>query len=117
MAINKNALIRYKVLDQCFRNFGKKYCIEDLIDECDKVLLALDPESDGISLRQVRDDIAFMRSKEGWEIELADLKEGKKKIYRYAVEGYSINNMPLNEMEINKLKSALEILSQFKGMP
>ncbi|MBK8626358.1 MAG: WYL domain-containing protein [Saprospiraceae bacterium] len=117
MAINKNALIRYKILDQCFRNFGKNYFIEDLIEECNKVLSEMDSSSDGISLRQVRDDIAFMRSKEGWEIELADLKEGKKKIYRYAVEGFSINNMPLNEMEINKLKSALGILSQFKGMP
>ena len=34
MATNKNALIRYKILDTCFRNPGKKYFIEDLIEKC-----------------------------------------------------------------------------------
>jgi hypothetical protein len=33
MAIIKNAYIRYKVLDACFSNPGKKYFFDDLIDE------------------------------------------------------------------------------------
>jgi len=37
--------------------------------------------------------------------------------YRYADTSFSINNMPLNEMEINQLGAALDILSQFKGLP
>jgi hypothetical protein len=49
MATNKNALIRYKILDNCFRNIGKKYFIDDLIEECDKMLLEIDPASNGIS--------------------------------------------------------------------
>ncbi len=117
MATTKNALIRYKVLDKCFRNSGRRYFIEDLIQECNNVLLELDPGSDGISLRTIRDDIAFMKSLEGWEIELANLKDGKKMYYRYSDTSYSINNMPLNELEINQLKSAVGILAQFKGMP
>jgi hypothetical protein len=37
MATTKNALIRYKVhWINAFRNVGKNYCIEDLIDECNK---------------------------------------------------------------------------------
>jgi predicted DNA-binding transcriptional regulator YafY len=117
MAIIKNALIRYRVLDNCFRNIGKRYFIDDLIAECEKVLLEIEPNSNGISLRQIRDDIAFMRSKEGWEIELGDYKDGKKMYYRYVNPNFSINNMPLNDLEINQLQSALDILSQFKGMP
>ena len=117
MATNKYALIRYKILDNCFRNTGRRYFIEDLIWECNKVLLEMDPESNGISLRTIRDDIAFMKSSEGWEIELAELKDGKKFYYRYLDTSFSINNMPLNELEINHLRSAINILSQFKGMP
>lgn len=116
MATNKYALIRYKILDNCFRNTGRRYFIEDLIWECNKVLLEMDPDSNGISLRTIRDDIAFMKSSEGWEIELANLKEGKKSYYRYLNPSFSINNMPLNDLEINQLKSAVNILSQFKGM-
>ena len=37
MATNKNALIRYKVLDNCFKNVGRKYFINDLISECENV--------------------------------------------------------------------------------
>lgn len=117
MATNKNALIRYKVLDNCFRNPGKRYFIGDLIDACEKVLAEIDPVSNGISRRQIFEDIAFMESKEGWEIELAKLRDGKKVFYRYADINFSINNMPLNEVEINQLKAAVDILSQFKGMP
>jgi predicted DNA-binding transcriptional regulator YafY len=117
MATNKNALIRYKVLDNCFRNPGRRYFINDLVEECEQVLLDIDPESNGISRRQIFEDIAFMESKEGWGIELSKLRDGKKVYYRYANPSFSINNMPLNEVEINQLQSAADILSQFKGMP
>jgi len=117
MATNKNALIRYKVLDNCFRNTGKRYFIDDLIAECEKVLLDIDPESNGISRRQIFEDIAFMKSKVGWEIELLKLRDGKKMFYHYKDTSFSINNMPLNEVEINQLQSTVDILSQFKGMP
>ncbi len=117
MATNKNAFIRYKILDKCFRNTGRRYFIEDLIEECNMVLLEMYPDSNGISLRTIRDDIAFMKSSEGWEIELANLKAGKKSYYRYLNPSFSINNMPLNDLEVNQLRSAVNILSQFKGMP
>lgn len=117
MATNKNALIRYKVLDNCFRNPGKRYFIDDLIEECEKVLLEIDPDSNGISRRQILDDISFMESKDGWKIDLTRNREGRKVFYRYSDPAFSINNMPLNEVEINQLQSAADILSQFKGMP
>lgn len=117
MATNKNALIRYKVLDNCFRNPGRRYFIDDLIAECERVLLEIDLKSNGISRRQIFEDIAFMESKEGWSIELQKVREGKKVYYRYADMSFSINNMPLNAVEINQLKAAVDILSQFKGMP
>jgi predicted DNA-binding transcriptional regulator YafY len=117
MATNKNALIRYKVLDNCFRNPGKRYFLQDLIDECDNVLSEIDSNYNGISRRQIFEDISFMESNEGWNIDLQKLREGKKVYYRYSDPSFSINNMPLNEVEIDQLQSALDILSQFKGMP
>jgi predicted DNA-binding transcriptional regulator YafY len=117
MATNKNALIRYKILDSCFRNPGRRYFIQDLINECEKVLAEIDPDTKGISRRQIFDDIAFMEGPEGWSIELERHKDGKKVFYRYKDLSFSINNMPLNEVEVNQLKNAVDILSQFKGMP
>lgn len=117
MAITKNPLIRYKVLDKCFRNPGRKYFIDDLISEVNLLLEEIDSESKGISRRQILNDIKFMESSEGWNIELRRLRDGKRVYYRYEDPSYSINNMPLNEVEVNQLQSALSILSQFKGMP
>lgn len=117
MPVTKNALIRYKVLDQCFRNPGRRYFIDDLIAECAKVLREKDPEFESISRRQIMDDISFMESAEGWSVDLARHKDGRKVFYRYADLSFSINNMPLNELEMDQLRSAIEILSQFKGMP
>jgi predicted DNA-binding transcriptional regulator YafY len=117
MATNKNALIRYKVLDRCFRNPGRRYFIDDLIEECNLALQAIDPESGGISRRQVLEDIAFMESTDGWSVDLKRERDGRRVFFRYMDLSFSINNMPLNEVDLNNLKSAVDILSQFKGMP
>ena len=117
MATTKNPLIRYKILDKCFRNPYKRYFIDDLIEACNVILIEIDAESKGISRRQILDDIAFMESSEGWGIDLIRHRDGKKVYYRYDDTAYSINNMPLNEVEVNQLQSAMQILNQFTGMP
>ncbi len=117
MATNKNAQLRYQILDKCFRNSGKRYFIEDLIAECDNVLMEIDPNSKGISRRQIFDDINFMESAEGWSVELLRQKEGRRVYYQYADSSFSINNMPLNETDISRLLVSINTISQFKGMP
>lgn len=117
MATNKNAIIRYRTLDKCFRNPGRRYFIDDLIEECNKILMEIDPSSEGISRRQIYDDITFMESSEGWGIELEKNRENRKVYYRYTDMSYSIEKSPLNEMEINQIKSAVNTLSRFKSMP
>jgi predicted DNA-binding transcriptional regulator YafY len=117
MAVNKNALIRYKILDRCFSNPGKRYFIEDLVSECNKQLMEIDPYSKGIQKRQLFEDIKFMESTEGWSAEIEKLPFGKRKYYRYADKNFSISNQPLNSSEIEQLHSAMEIISRFKGMP
>lgn len=117
MATTKNPLIRYKILDKCFRNPYKNFYFETLLEAVNEMLFEITGDEEGIKTRQLRDDIAFMRSSEGWNIELAELSEGKKKIYRYEDVNFSINNAPLNEVEMDQFQSAIQVLSQFEGMP
>ena len=117
MSISKYPLIRYKVLDKCFRTSYKKYYIEDLVDKCNEALEEMTGNSESVKLRQVRDDIAFMRSPEGWNIELQELFDGKKRIYRYEDTSFSIMNLPLNAKVMEEFRSSVEVLSQFEGMP
>ena len=117
MAITKNPLIRYKILDKCFRNPYKTYYFETLLETINSTLYEITGDDKGIKTRQLRDDIAFMRSSEGWSIELGEFNDGKKKVYRYEDLNFSINNAPLNEIELNEFQSAIHVLSQFEGMP
>ena len=117
MAITKNPLIRYKILDKCFRNPYKTYYFETLLETINEALYEITGDDKGIKTRQLRDDIAFMRSAEGWNIELGEFNDGKKKVYRYEDLNFSINNAPLNEIEMDQFQSAIQVLSQFEGMP
>lgn len=117
MATNKNATIRYQALNQCFRNPGRIYYIDDLIEACNNSLLDIDPNSTGIKRRQLFDDIKFMRDSQGYDAPIESLKDGKKAYYRYSDLSFSINNQPLNEREAQQLKESLMTLSRFKGLP
>lgn len=117
MSVNKNALIRYQVLDRCFRNSGRMYFWEDLLDECNLALIDLDPTSEGIQRRQLFDDIRFMESEAGWAIPLSRIRHGRKVYYRYEDLSFSISNQPLNASEAEQIKSALQIFSRFSGAP
>ena len=117
MATNKHATIRYQTLDKCFRNPGRTYYIEDLIDACNDAIYEYSGIEDGVKRRQVLDDIKFMESEQGWNIPLEHIRDGHKVYFRYEDMSFSINNQPLNETEENQLKEALLTLSRFKGMP
>ena len=38
MPVDKQVLLRYKVLNDCFRNPYREYTIEDLVDACSKAM-------------------------------------------------------------------------------
>jgi len=117
MSITKNALIRYHTLDRCFANPGRRYSINDLLEECNIAIRELDINGEGIKKRQLYDDIRFMQSEQGWSIDLEKSKSGRTVYYRYENTSFSIRNQPVNEMEANQIKSAMQVLSRFKGMP
>ncbi|NIJ45259.1 putative DNA-binding transcriptional regulator YafY [Wenyingzhuangia heitensis] len=117
MATNKNAIIRYQALDKCFRNTGKNYAMLDLIAVCNKALYDFNGSSAGIKRRQVYEDINFMKSEQGYGVELEVTKQGRTAYYRYVNPNFSINNQPMNETEAQQLKEALLTLNRIKGMP
>ncbi len=117
MATNKHAIIRYQTLDKCFRNPGRIYYIEDLVEACNDAIYEYSGIEDGVKKRQIFEDIRFMESEQGWNIPLDHIRDGHKIYFRYEDMNFSINNQPLNKTEENQLKEALLTLSRFKGMP
>lgn len=101
------------ILDRCFSYFNRHFIYDDLLEEVNYVLFELGTE--GVQLRQLQYDIAFMKSDEGYRIEFDDdLKDGKKRLFRYKNNGFSIADHPLNQNDSEQLETTLAILSRYK---
>lgn len=62
MPANKNALIRYKTIDNCLRNKYRRWTIDNLVDACCDALYDMEGITKGVSLRTVQADLQIMRS-------------------------------------------------------
>lgn len=112
MAITKNALIRYKIIDKCLQNSYKEWTLEDLIEACSNALYEYEGREVNVSKRTVQLDIQLMRSdKLGYN---APIVVYNKKFYKYEDPDYSITDIPLNENDMNVLTETVEMLKQFK---
>lgn len=119
MASNKHAQIRYKVLDDCFSNFHRKFYFEDLMDRCNDALRELyGEEHTGIKTRTLRMDISYMRDRAGESgVEIVATDDGNGYYYRYSEPDFSIFKRGLGKDDLAQLKETILMLQRFKGMP
>lgn len=111
MPVNKNAYLRYQILDQCFSNKHRRFNIDDLVDFVSEKL------GYNISLRQIREDIANLRLSPYHAPIRAQQYDGKKCYYHYSDPDYSIFNNELTTEEVANLCSTIDILSRYRGIP
>ena len=116
MPTNKNASIRYQALEKCFGRTNKKYFIEGLSEACNEALYEFNGmnkntgERSSVKRRQIFDDIRYMESEAGWQIQLERLKEGKRTYYRYKDPYFSIKLQPLTQIEAEQLGAAIQAI-------
>lgn len=111
MPVNKNAYLRYKFLDQCFSNEHRKFSFDDLVD------FVSDKLGYNISPRQIRDDIANLRMGPYNAPIKATPYEGKKCYYHYTDPDFSIFKNELSTEELTNLRSTIEMLNRYRGIP
>ncbi len=113
MPVTRNALIRYRTIDNCLKNRQKRWTLEDLIAACSEALYEYEGIDKGVSTRTIQMDIQLMRSdKLGYNAPIVVLE---KKYYTYEDPDYSITNNPLSKGDLNKLTEVVDILRHFKG--
>ena len=114
MPTNKNALLRYQILDRCFSNRYRKYTIEDLVDAVNEALY--DMYGTSVSVRQIRDDIKYMRDRVAYNAPIEAVPfEGKRCYYFYSDPNYTIFNNELTTEEVTKLCSTINMLGRYRG--
>ena len=110
MSLNKEAYIRYKIIDECISNKFRPYpSIEDIIENC------LDKLGKKFSVSAIQKDIKAMKEDEllGFlaPISYSRIHNG----YYYKDPNYSINKVPLNSSELESLEAVSDVLNMFSG--
>ncbi len=116
MPANKFALLRYRIIDRCINNKGKPYpSKENLRTTCEEALYGSDGEH--ISVSTIEKDIWSMRNESelGYYAPIAYHRDYKG--YYYEEEGYSINEVQLNEEDLDAIRFAANTLIQFRDLP
>lgn len=112
MPKSKDAVSRYRWIDERLRNKRlPKPKLEDLI------AFVSDKMSKEISVRSIQGDIFDMRNDKELAYFAPILYDRATGTYRYEDEGFSINNNPIDEADLQGLEIAIGILEQFRSLP
>jgi predicted DNA-binding transcriptional regulator YafY len=115
MPVDRQVLIRYRVLNRCFRNAHREYDIAALLDAVNRELEKHDCQP--ISERTLRADIQRLQEPP-YNIELDEsLKSGRRRLYRYSDVSFSLPMVTLDDEEKEMLKKTIGMLSQYDDIP
>ena len=117
MPVDKQVLLRYRVLNRCFRDIFNKYTYDDLVEVCNKYLAKNDKME--VSKRTIQKDIADLQMPP-YSIRLDEtLKKGRMRAFRYTDTSYSLPIFRINDNERNKVLDAIRVLDSkfFEGDP
>lgn len=113
MPVDKQVLIRYKVLDECFRH--RSYTFPQLLKACNEALEKRDYPP--VSERTVRSDISRLQY-EPFNVELDDtLRQGHSRVYHYADENCESPLAQWKDDALLMVEDTIAIFSQTKNIP
>ena len=114
MPTNKNALIRYRIIDELLADSHRRYTRQDLFDIVSRRMLSLDNEF-VISKRTIEKDLIALQERP-FEMEIIEEVGNGKRFVRYADQSQSLFTRPLSKDEMVLLREVLNTLGQFSGL-
>lgn len=127
MPATKDAMTRYRILDELLSNRYKQYSLDDLTEEVCNRMSDLNPDSNGVTRRCIEKDIQYLEYDSPFMVEIDRYKVPSynhvtekyytKHCLRYKKATFSIFKKDLSNDEEYLLKSALQLLGQFEGLP
>ena len=127
MPANKNAMTRYKILDELLSSRYHNYSLDDLTEEVSNRLCEMNSKSNGVVRRTIEKDIYYLEKEGPFLVEIERYtapgynrekqKSFSKQCLRYANPGFSIFKKDMSDDEEYLLKEALSMLGQFEGLP
>lgn len=113
MPTNKDAEVRYRIIDRCLSDRLRKYTIYDLVDEVNRQLLDLLGKT--VSKRTIQKDLEELTYRP-YCAPIESYKGPNRKHYiHYSDDSYSIYSNDLSVKEVQTLQSVINMLGRFRG--
>lgn len=113
MSANKNAQLRYRILDRCLKDFSRMYSIEDLTDAVNESFLDLFGST--ISTRTIRKDLYDLHDRMSFNAPIRMYRNPDNSCYyRYADPDFELFSDNIDDEEVEKL---LMLFDKFRGIP
>ena len=127
MPINKNSIMRYKILDELLSDRYHNYTLDDLTKEVNRRLAEMRPNGDCVVRRTIEKDIHFLENEGPFWVEIERYsvdydnyernRTYRKQCLRYADSSFSIFKQKLSSEEQYLLRELFSLLGQFDGLP
>lgn len=127
MPANKNAMTRYKILDELLSSRYHNYSLDDLTEEVNERLADMYPDTNGVVRRTIEKDIYYLEYEGPFMVDIerysvpaynnVTQKTYTKQCLRYNIPGFSIFKKDLTSDEEYLLRETLSLIGQFDGLP
>ena len=127
MPANKNAMTRYKILDELLSSRYHNYSLDDLTEEVNERLADMYPDTNGVVRRTIEKDIYYLEYEGPFMVDIerysvpaynnVKQKTYTKQCLRYNISGFSIFKKDLTSDEEYLLRETLSLIGQFDGLP
>lgn len=127
MPTNKNAMTRYKILDELLSSRYHNYSLDDLTEEVSNRLADMYPDTNGVVRRTIEKDLFYLEYEGPFMVEIErysvpSYSKKKQKSYmkqclRYARPSFSIFKKEMTSDEEYLLSEVISLLGQFDGLP
>ena len=118
MANTKNAQLRYRILDKCFRRYNSPCTFKELKEEIERVFRDLFDDHYKMPERTLREDIKNMKERTTFNAPIVcrQMIDGSY-CYFYSDRNYSIFKSNISEKDYNILQSTIDMLGRYRGLP
>ena len=111
MPVNKEAFLRYRIIDRLLKNKARPYpSMDDLIDELEEKL------GKSFSVSTIQKDIKSMKEDELLAYKAPIKFHRAHQGYYYSDPNFSITEVPLGEEDLDAIEFAAMVLQQFKDV-
>ena len=114
MPVNRDALYRFRIIDQCLRNAKRVWTVEYLLEVLNNKIEFKYGEGNRVVRSTLLSDLEAMTSLFEAPIDYYTL--GKKNVYYYTIENYGFFNIPITAGELEYLKDGAHMLRQKQGL-